>query len=77
MKELQETQLQHLGIGEFVAGQFAMLLVVAWLWLTGLVVILFKKFRYGNYQWYGVAFLLLLTLLILGRGKDYYALGGY
>ena len=72
MKELQETQLQYLGMTDFLAGQLIMLLVVAWLWIAGLLVILLTNFRAGNYRWYGVTFLLLLTLLIIGRGKDYY-----
>ena len=77
MKELQETQLQYLGMTDFLAGQLIMLLVVAWLWIAGLLVILLSNFRAGSYRWYGVTFLLLLALLIIGRGKDYYAIGGY
>jgi hypothetical protein len=73
MKELQETQLQHLNRADFLKEQFLMLLPVAFVWTGGLFWLLKQK----PYRVIGYTFLLILLLLMLGSGKGYYALGAY
>jgi 4-amino-4-deoxy-L-arabinose transferase-like glycosyltransferase len=73
MKELQDTQLQHLSRMDFLKDQLLMLLPVSFVWLGGLVWLLRQK----NYRIVGYMFLLILLLLMLGSGKAYYALGAY
>jgi hypothetical protein len=73
MQELQQTQLQYINKGTFIKEQFLMLLPVAFVWISGLIWLLFyKKYRLISYAYLGV-----ILLLMLGSGKGYYALGAY
>lgn len=73
MQELQETQLRFLNPLDFIKDQFLMLFPVLIIWIGGIIWLLKNK------QWRFLAFtyLLVLTLLIFGRGKNYYSLGAY
>lgn len=73
MRELRETQLQHLNRADFLKDQLLMLLPVLFVWLGGLFWLLTQK----QYRIIGYTFLLILFLLMLGSGKGYYALGAY
>ncbi len=73
MKELQETQLQHLNRIDFIKEQLLMLFPVAFLWIGGLVWLLRNK----KYRIIGYCYLLIILLLMMGSGKGYYALGAY
>jgi hypothetical protein len=76
MKELQETQLQFVNPLEFIISQFLMNLPCVYIWISGLLFLLFnpagKPFRFIAWAW-----VLVITLLIILHGKDYYAMGAY
>jgi hypothetical protein len=76
MKELQEEQLQYNSSIGFIISQFMMNLPVVFIWLAGLWHVFFnkhgKKFRFTGWAYFAV-----IILLIVLRGKDYYALGAY
>jgi len=76
MKELRETQLVYMDATGFIAGQIMMNIVVIFSWMGGLIAVLFSK-KLKQYSWIGIAFFLVMGLLIAGSGKDYYALGVY
>ena len=73
MQELQETQLKYIDRVDFLKNQLLMLLPVAAIWIAGLVWVLRKK----EYRIIGIIYLSVIALLMLGSGKDYYALGSY
>ena len=73
MKELQETQLQHLNRIDFLKDQLLMLVPVLFIWLGGLIWLLKQR----PYRIVAYTFLLIILLLMLGSGKGYYALGAY
>lgn len=73
MQELQETQLKFLSPLNFVAEQFLYLLPFLPIWLAGVAWFFFN----APWRWMGITFIALLTLLMLGSAKGYYALGIY
>ncbi|MES1218559.1 MAG: glycosyltransferase family 39 protein, partial [Bacteroidota bacterium] len=76
MKELQETQLQYVNPFDFIKSQILMNLACVYIWIGGLLFLIFdskgKSFRFAGWAW-----LLVITLLIVLHGKDYYAMGSY
>ena len=76
MQELQEEQLQFISPLTFIIGQILMLLPCLFLWVRGWYFAAFNK-EGKPYRIFAWAYLFLITLLIIGRGKDYYALGTY
>jgi hypothetical protein len=76
MEGLQRTQLVHVRLSDFSIAQFLMNLQGLFLWVTGLIAILFFK-KEKQYRIFGFIFLIVIALLILGRGKSYYSLGLY
>lgn len=73
MKELQETQLQHINRLDFIKEQLLMLFPVLLIWVGGLIWLLRNK-KYRVIAW---CFLLIIFLLMMGSGKGYYSLGAY
>jgi 4-amino-4-deoxy-L-arabinose transferase-like glycosyltransferase len=76
MKELQETQLQYLSPVNFLTDQLIMLGPCAFIWLVGLSFVSFTG-EGKPYRFIGWAWLFVMVLLLLGRGKSYYSLGVY
>jgi hypothetical protein len=76
MKELRETQLVNIGAADFLAGQLFMNLVFAFVWLTGLLSLIFLK-NWKPIRWISLTYCFTIGLLMAGSGKDYYALGLY
>ncbi|SHL10693.1 glycosyltransferase family 39 protein [Hymenobacter psychrotolerans] len=76
MALLHDTQLVHVSVADFWQDQLLMCLPVVWVWVPGLLALLFYgPFRpYRAVGWLYVAGLLLLTVL---HGKSYYSLGYY
>ncbi len=76
MDELQQEQLKYNSATGFMASQVMMNLPCIFIWVTGLIYVSFissgKKYRFT-----GWSYLLVIILLIVLRGKDYYALGAY
>jgi Dolichyl-phosphate-mannose-protein mannosyltransferase len=73
MKELQETQLKYNNKSDFLIEQFMMLMPVVLVWVAGLIWLFRKK----EYRIIGIVYLSVITLLVFGSGKGYYALGAY
>ena len=73
MKELQETQLKYLDPADFVKDQFMMLLPAVLVWTGGVI----WAFKQSSFRFISLAWLFVVILLMLGRGKSYYTLGAY
>ncbi|HET6994621.1 MAG TPA: glycosyltransferase family 39 protein [Chitinophagaceae bacterium] len=73
MKELKETQLRYNSPLNFIIEQFLMLLPMTLIWVGGLIWLL----RQSQWRFIGVAYFIVIILLILASGKGYYALGIY
>ncbi len=76
MALLRETQLVHMKLSDFIADQFLMNFHALILWFGGLLVLLFYK-KERKYQLFGLLYVIVIGLLILGSGKSYYSLGVY
>ena len=76
MDELRETQLVHVQTTDFVIEQFFMNVQALLLWLSALGVILFYK-KEAQYRIFGLIYVFVIALLLLGSGKAYYTLGIY
>lgn len=76
MKELQAEQLQFVNRIDFVISQFMMNLPSFFIWVGGLLYLMFNKVG-KPYRIFAWGYLFVILLLIELRGKDYYALGAY
>jgi hypothetical protein len=76
MEELARTQLVNVRLDVFLLEQFLMFLPVAIIWVLGLVYLSFLKAgkEYRAFAW---IYLVVILLLLIGRGKPYYTLGTY
>ncbi|MEO8414071.1 MAG: glycosyltransferase family 39 protein [Ginsengibacter sp.] len=76
MKELNKTQLQYVSPLGFLADQLLMNLPCVFIWLGGLYFTAFsyKGKEYRSFAW---AYVLVVILLLVLHGKNYYALGVY
>ncbi|MCW3110748.1 MAG: glycosyltransferase family 39 protein [Segetibacter sp.] len=76
MKELRETQLQYINPFDFLKDQVLMHLPYFFVWISGLVWLLFFKSA-KPYQLLAWIYLTVIVLLIATNGKNYYSLGAY
>lgn len=76
MEELSRTQLVHVDIKGFIFAQLRSHGAGLLVWGAGLFY-LFSSKRMQPFRPFGWAFLLVIILLILLRGKDYYTTGAY
>jgi len=76
MNTLQEQQLQYVDTAGFIISQFLMNFPCVYIWIAGLFFVLFNK-KGNAFRVFAWAYLLVIILLIVLRGKDYYALGAY
>lgn len=76
MDELQEEQLKYNTATGFIISQLMMNLPCVFIWLAGLGYVIFNKSE-RSYRLFGWSYFLVIFLLIILRGKDYYALGAY
>ncbi len=76
MDELQQEQLKYNSALGFIISQLMMNFPCVFIWIAGLVCVLFSEQRklYRVFAW---TYLFVIALLIVLRGKDYYALGAY
>lgn len=75
MKELHDTQLKYVSAGSFLTDQLLMNLPCVFIWITGLLYVFFAKDK--RYRFVGFAYVFVLIILLIGHGKNYYALGAY
>ncbi len=76
MNELQQTQLQYVKPADFLKDQIIMFLPCAFIWLCGLYNVLFSRSN-QTFRFVGYAYLFVVVILLIGHGKNYYALGAY
>jgi hypothetical protein len=76
MRKLQRTQLQYVSPAGFLIDQLIMNFPVAFIWLSGLWSLFFVR-KLKPYRFIGWAYFGVIILLLLGHGKNYYALGAY
>jgi hypothetical protein len=76
MKELQQTQLQYVKPGDFLKDQILMNLPCVFIWLSGLWYVSFAG-KGKDYRFLGWMYLILIVLLLISHGKNYYSLGSY
>lgn len=75
MGELKEQQLQFITPFSFLQGQLLMNLPLLFVWIAGLIYSL--RPPRAIIKVFGLAWLIVILLLIYFQGKDYYALGAY
>ncbi|TCD11005.1 glycosyltransferase family 39 protein [Pedobacter frigidisoli] len=76
LDELQHTQLVHVGRMDFVLQQIVSNGTGLFVWLGGLVYILFSK-KLRPYLYFATGFMLVMLVLLVFRGKAYYAFGAF
>ncbi|MBK5272433.1 MAG: glycosyltransferase family 39 protein [Bacteroidia bacterium] len=76
MGELQEEQLKYNSATGFIKSQFFMNLPCVFIWIAGLIHVIFTS-KGKPYRLFAWTYLFVIVLLIILRGKDYYALGAY
>jgi hypothetical protein len=75
MGELQEEQLKYNSTVGFIISQLLMNFPCVFIWIAGLFFVYRSQTR--SYRTFGWAYFFVIILLIVLRGKDYYALGAY
>ena len=76
MSELRETQLVHVRLSDFIVAQFLMNIQALLLWFVAILVLLFYK-KENQYRLFGLIYIIVIVLLMVGSGKSYYTLGVY
>ena len=76
MNTLQDEQLKYNNATDFIISQFMMNLPCIFIWIAGVIHVTFSK-QGSSYRFMAWTYLFVITLLIVLRGKDYYALGAY
>jgi hypothetical protein len=76
MNKLQQTQLQYISPGSFLIDQLIMNFPCFFIWLVGLWFVSFSS-KSKPYRFVGWAYVSVIVLLLIGHGKNYYALGVY
>jgi hypothetical protein len=73
---LKETQLVNVSVGGFLSDQIMSCIPAIFIWVPGLLILLFagreKKYRLISY-----AFILVVSIILMARGKSYYTQGAY
>jgi 4-amino-4-deoxy-L-arabinose transferase-like glycosyltransferase len=77
MTELQDEQLKLIDPVNFIISQFLMFLPCVYIWLSGLIWVLFSRSSATSYRLFGWAYFSVIILLLILHGKDYYAAGAY
>lgn len=76
MSELQKNQLQYISPFGFLIDQLTMFASCVFIWIGGLLFVSFSR-NAKQYRFIGWAYFFVIILLLIGRGKGYYALGVY
>lgn len=73
MEELRDTQLRFIDPLGFIKDQFLLILPALFVWIAGLIWL----FRQPTYRVLGFTYMIVIALLVLAHGKNYYAMGVY
>jgi hypothetical protein len=76
MNELRETQLNYIKPVDFLIEQLMVHATFSLVWLSGLISLFAMKYL-KNYRFLGIAYLVIILLLVLLKGKVYYSFGAY
>jgi 4-amino-4-deoxy-L-arabinose transferase-like glycosyltransferase len=76
MEELQKNQLQYVSHTGFLFDQILLNLPCVFVWIAGLICVFFSHDA-KQYRFIGIAYFIVIVLLLIGRGKNYYSLGVY
>ena len=76
MKELRETQLQFINPLDFLKNQVLMHIACFFVWIGGLLWLFFSKVG-RPYRIIGIMYIVVVALLTIMNGEDYYTLGAY
>jgi hypothetical protein len=76
MRELRERQLQFVRPADFLIDQFIMNLAATGVWFTGLWFLFVNKAS-KNYRFIAITYVLVILILLIFHGKNYYTLGLY
>jgi Dolichyl-phosphate-mannose-protein mannosyltransferase len=76
MNELQKNQLQYVSPTSFLFDQILMNLPCVFVWVAGLIFVFFSP-EAKQYRFIGIAYIIVILLLLAGHGKNYYSLGVY
>jgi len=76
MAELRERQLVHVKLSDFMIDQILMNAHALLIWIAALLVLLFYK-KERQYRLFGLIYVIVIILLMIGSGKSYYTLGVY
>jgi 4-amino-4-deoxy-L-arabinose transferase-like glycosyltransferase len=76
MRRLQQTQLQYINPSDFLKDQLLMHFPCLFIWLAGLWHVGFTS-KGKEYRFIGWAYIIVILLLLIGHGKNYYSLGAY
>ena len=76
LAELRESQLVHVRFSGFFIDQLLMNSHAILIWLGALLMLFFYK-KETNYRVFGMLYVFVLVILVLGSGKSYYSLGAY
>lgn len=76
MNELKETQLNFLSPVDFVLQQLLVHATASIIWLTGFI-FLFVSRSLKPFRFLGLAYIIVILLLIFLQGKSYYSFGAY
>ena len=76
MQELRQTQLQYTSPVSFLTDQVLMNLPCVFIWMAGLYFTAFSP-RAKTYRFVAFSYVFIIIILLLGKGKSYYALGSY
>lgn len=76
MNELQDEQLKYNNAVDFLISQVIMNLPCVYIWIAGLLMIAFNK-TFKGFRFVAWSYFFVIALLIVLKGKDYYAIGVY
>jgi hypothetical protein len=73
MDELKKNQLQYISPASFLIDQVLFFLPCVFIWVSGLISLAFGR----TYRFIAWSYVLVIALLLIAHGKDYYAIGAY
>ena len=76
MKELKDTQLDFINPFDFTLQQLLIHATASVIWITALFIYFFSR-SLRQFRFLGIAYILLIVLLIFLQGKSYYSFGAY